>query len=88
MKGFFFEAAIGSVLLIIIFMLMVVVAPIYIDNVAPIMKELSNSTDVDNTIDLGVTALIGMFFVVMIGIVIWMLASTQKQEFDSAILEG
>jgi len=88
MKGFFFEAAIGSVLLIIMFILMIVVAPIYIDNVAPLMKNISNYTVLDDTIDLGVNSLIGLFFVIMVGIIIWMVASTQKEEFDSAILEG
>lgn len=86
MKGFVYQLFIGTIMIIILFALMIALAPVYIDHIGPKMKDISNFTAVDDAIDLGIAGLIGVFVILIAGIIIWMVASTQKDEFDSGLL--
>ncbi len=87
MKGFAFEAVIGLTLIFIVLVLMYTLAPAYLEFSTAIQELNNNITRVNNTIDFGQTGIIMIGWSVIIGLIIWMIVSSQREEFDSGIID-
>lgn len=85
MKGFAFQVFIGSIAIFMVVIVMFTLGPVYTDNVAPIMLNISNITAVDNTIEFGQIGVILIGWIAIIGIIIWMVIASQKEEYDSGV---
>jgi len=86
MKGAAFQIIVGTSAIFALILIFYLVGPVYMDNIAPTMINISNEynrTEVSDNINFGQNIFIAMFFILIIGIIIWMVLSTQRTEYDS-----